>query len=395
MINIVNKEDCCGCKTCSMKCPVNCIMMIRDDEGFSYPKVDIDKCINCSMCEEVCPVLNPKCNDDIEPEAYVAYNIDDVVRDDSTSGGVFSVLAEYVLLKDGVVFGVGFDEEFNVCHSYIEKSDDLGQFRGSKYVESNTLNTFNEVSDFLKQDRYVLYSGTPCQIEGLLNYIGNKSDKLLLVDIFCHGVGSPLYWEKYIEYQKRKYRSEIERVKFREKTYGFLSPTLAIYFNNGKVSKKGHDDDLYWRAFSNCYIFRPSCYKCKFKKKSHVSDFSIGDYWSAEGFGEKFESVNGLTLVMLHSEMAKKIVADNENKMQVSCVDINVALTINGGHQKSMYVASSAIPKHKDRFMSEIDNSDVNTLTKKYIPTTYKIVLKGMFKPILHKFGLLEKIKRG
>ena len=187
MINIIKKQNCCGCYACYNICSQKCINMQSDAEGFWYPLVDTKQCTDCGLCEKVCPILN-KIIVENHPVAYACINKDSKIRELSSSGGLFTIIAEKVIANNGVAFGAGFDGEFNVVHSCTNRMDGLANFRGSKYVQSCIGDTYKQVKDFLRQGRQVLFSGTPCQIAGLRSYLGKDYDNLICLDIVCHGV---------------------------------------------------------------------------------------------------------------------------------------------------------------------------------------------------------------
>lgn len=197
MINITNKYNCCGCGACAQCCPKQCITLDVDKEGFSYPVVDTSVCVDCGLCEQVCPFLHPY--EKREPlRTLAAYNTQEEVRMQSSSGGIFSLLAEKVIQEGGVVFGARFDENWQVTIDYTESIDGLSAFRGSKYVQARTGDTFKQCESFLKADRKVLYSGTPCQVAGLKHFLRKEYGNLLTVDFVCHGVPSPKVWGLYL-----------------------------------------------------------------------------------------------------------------------------------------------------------------------------------------------------
>ena len=205
MISVTNKQNCTGCYACSSICPVAAITMEVDNEGFWYPVVNHSKCTRCGLCTKACPIIETAPHGSLnesEPEAYAAYYTDDQVRLQSSSGGLFTLLAETVISSGGVVFGARFDEDFNVIHDCVEKIEHLYELRGSKYVQSRIGNTFKQVRGFLECDRLVMFTGTPCQISGLKHYLGRDYDNLICQDIICHGVPSPKVWAKYISYRK-------------------------------------------------------------------------------------------------------------------------------------------------------------------------------------------------
>lgn len=228
MIDIVNKKECCGCSACVAICPKSCIQMLQDDEGFEYPNVNVEKCIYCQKCVRICPVYNKKnksyvlaedciskekyirnviSSEESLPDSYVLYNKDRLVRYNSTSGGFFSLIGKYVLSQNGIVYGVAVDENKMIRHIRVENEKDLCKLRGSKYVQSKQINIFSRIEKDLKNKKIVLYTGTPCQVAGLHSFLKESYTNLITVDIFCHGVGSPAYWDKYVKYMENKYKS--------------------------------------------------------------------------------------------------------------------------------------------------------------------------------------------
>jgi coenzyme F420-reducing hydrogenase beta subunit len=263
---IKRKEDCTGCYACSQICPdeIKCISMVKDNEGFWYPKVDYSKCIKCGLCVDVCPILNNKVVENT-PVAYACINKNKSIRLESSSGGLFSLIAEQVIEDGGVVFGAGFDENFEVMHSYIEKKNDIGKFRGSKYVQSKIGNTYKQAESFLKSGRKVLFTGTPCQIAGLKSFLGEPYIGLLCVDLVCHGVPSPDVFKKYIKYRNEKANSQVKRISFRRKDEGWKRFSVSFLFENDTEYRQNLNNDLYMKAFLKNICLRPSCYECKFK----------------------------------------------------------------------------------------------------------------------------------
>lgn len=245
MINIEDKKECCGCSACVQRCPKQCIVMKEDEEGFLYPVVDKEVCIDCGLCEQVCPVLRQR--EEREPlEVYAAFNKNEEVRMQSSSGGIFTALAEPIIKEGGVVFGARFNEDWEVVHDYVETVEGLSAFRGSKYVQSRIGCTFSQAEQFLKQGRKVLFSGTPCQIAGLKLFLRKEYENLLSVDFICHGVPSPGVWRQYLNefivYQGNKKKisffpskpiilnsiRDISRIEFRNKRLGWKKYSFAL-----------------------------------------------------------------------------------------------------------------------------------------------------------------------
>lgn len=224
MISIKDKSKCCGCNLCAIVCPKKCIQMVSDKEGFWYPQINKHACIKCGKCERICPVINKQTMPrNTGRKAYAAIHANEKIRLASSSGGIFTAIAEKVIDRGGVVFGAAFNKDFEVEHIYVERKEDLAKFRGSKYVQGKMGDIYLRVLEFLKMGRPVLFSGTPCQIGALKAFLGKEYDNLLTVDLICHGVPSPMIWSKYVNYRKSlDSTSDLQFVSFRDKQGGDL-----------------------------------------------------------------------------------------------------------------------------------------------------------------------------
>lgn len=391
MINIKEKADCCGCSACMNICPKKCITMEKDEEGFLYPVVDEKRCIHCGLCEKTCPIINKKRANEELQKTYAVYNKNEDIRKNSTSGGFFTSLAEKILEKQGVVFGVAFDKDFIVRHIKVEKKEELYKLRGSKYVQSIVGDTYQKVKELLEKDIYVLYSGTPCQIYGLKNFLKKDYEKLYCVDVICKGVPSPLLWEEYKKNKEKK--DKIKEIYFREKTYGFNSTTMSLYYEKAKPYHKGHESDEMLNLFVKELSSRPSCYRCNFKGKERISDFTIGDCWQVEKMIPEMTDDKGTTLLIVHSKKAEELLK------QIDCIklqqiDFERALELNGGSKKSMYLESAKPNERRKEFYKDFKQLSYEKLINKYCPKTVKTKIKSNLKPILYRLGILNKIKQ-
>lgn len=359
MIEINDKKDCCGCHACYNICPKNAIEMIEDEKGFKYPKIIKERCINCGLCTKVCPIINnQKVNH--EPKAYACYHKNDEIRKKSSSGGIFSLLAEEILDREGIVIGATFDDKYNVVHSYITKKEDLDKLRGSKYVQSSIQDIYRKVKEFLGQDKYVLFTGTPCQVEGLHSYLMKKYDKLYTQDIICHGVPSPLVWRKYLNYRKEIDKEEPKEISFRNKDEGWKKFNLKFNYKD-KNYKKNQHEDLFMQAFLKNTILRESCYNCSFKKKSRVSDLTLADFWGIDKVLPEYDDNKGTSLVIVQSEKGKELLEKIKTKIQIKEVEINEAIKYN----QSM-ITSVKIDTKRDKFFKNLDKMSFDKLVKKY-----------------------------
>lgn len=301
MINILNPKDCCGCSACVERCPKHCISFEEDREGFRYPKIDTSICIECGGCEKVCPVLHKK-----EPvenmKVFAAKICDERIRYDSSSGGVFTVLAEDVIKHGGVVFGARFDDNWEVCHSYADSIEDVSLFRGSKYMQSRIGNSYLLAEKFLKDGRIVLFTGAPCQIAGLKGFLRHEYENLVTADFICHGVPSPKVWRKYLQQLINEKivgpsLKEIEKIDFRAKNHGWTNFDMRIYSKDGNIDDP-HIDNPYYKAFNTNVLLRPICFSCPFKGGRSGSDFTIADFWGISKIEPEMHDDKGTSMVI-------------------------------------------------------------------------------------------------
>lgn len=339
MLELANNKQCCGCGACENVCPQSCIEMRRNGEGFLYPTVNVDKCIGCGMCEKSCPVLNTETNPpSIVKAAYAAFTIDEEVRLESSSGGIFSELAEYVLQNGGVVFGCAMSEDCKKArHIMIEKPKDLKYLRGSKYLQSEIGRTYRETKEMLKRQTLVLYSGTPCQIAGLKAYLGNNTyDNLLTVDVICHGVSPQSVWKNYLCTLENKFSANADTVSFRNKLYGWKNFNLSCSFKNGSEYHGKVGYDLFLKGFVSDYYLRESCYNCKFKGKNIQSNITLGDFWGIDNVLPEINDDKGVSVVLVHSEKGQSAINSILNKIKLFEVSEQNALASNPAYYKSV-----------------------------------------------------------
>lgn len=302
MDHLTTKGRCNGCHACYQACPVAAISMQPDTDGFLYPVIDAATCINCGKCDRVCPVLNPPTLNPLE-DAYACYAADPEVHSASSSGGVFAVLAEEILSDGGVVFGAAFDETMQVHHLAAETPEQLQALKQTKYVQSAIGSTYAEAERFLQAGRPVLFSGTPCQIAGLKNYLGKEYPGLVTMDLICHGVPAPGIWEQYL--QDISGGRPIKTVTFRNKRNGMGHVTLDYTLQDGTVIQENYGDSLYIKGFIQNLYIRPSCTHCPFKGAKRCSDITVGDFWGAKEHHPNMVNPKGVSAVLLHSEKAK------------------------------------------------------------------------------------------
>lgn len=308
MINIIDKHNCCGCNACKQACPKQCINTVQDIEGFLYPVVNKNLCIDCGLCEKVCPCINQN-EKKLPKEVYASYTENEDIRLRSSSGGVFFTIAEYIINLSGIVFGARYNENWEVIHDYTKTLEGLYKFQGSKYVQSYIGETYINVRNFLRQDRYVLFSGTPCQIAGLKNFLRKDYDKLLTIEIACHGVPSPKVWKSYLDYINPN-RLRITDINLRNKSRGWKKYTYLIKAKDKVLLDDFAYTSYYSKGFALNLSLRPSCYKCPSKNFKSGADITLADCWGIERINEILDDDKGLSTIIVNSEKAKRIIDD-------------------------------------------------------------------------------------
>lgn len=312
--------SCNGCAACAGICPKKCIDMVPDPEGFLRPVVDRTACAGCGLCQKVCPVLHPPVAPDREPELLAAVGLDDDDRMQASSGGVFILLARYVLERQGVVFGAAFQPDFSVAHDYAESEPEVYRFCGSKYLQSRIGDSYQKARAFLEQGRHVLFTGTPCQIIGLKSFLGKDYDKLISMDIICHGVPSPAVWQRYVQARTEKDGAgPPDHITFRSKSKSWSRYEIVFRYE-GKEYRVQYGNDPYMRGFLRDLYLRPSCHQCIAKGTRRVSDITLADLWGAEKLCPELYDDKGTSLVMLHSEKGKEVWDDIRHKLRCAPV---------------------------------------------------------------------------
>lgn len=388
------KRNCSGCAACYSVCPVHCIEMKYDEEGFYYPYVDGLKCICCDKCKSVCPYLNPGDDRSDYMKVYGIQNIFEEIRMKSTAGGGFSVLADYVLAKGGVVYGAGFDDNMHVIHKGVTKVEQLEELRMSKYTQSDIGNCFTEIKNLLKSNTKVLFVGLPCQVEGLLIFLkGMNTIDLLTADLKCYGVPSPELYDRWITFLTKKYGSLVKHVYFRDKKYGYAGVNVKVVLSNGKVLEDNLDVKSYGKTMFSKLGLRPSCYECVFRKRKKLADFTIGDTWEIGKYAPNMDDNKGTTQLEIHTDKGIEVFKELTNN--VICI-----------HMYDMYGKElEEYLKKEERvydldinrrvyFFDDMHKLDYGSLMKKHFPVSKKEFINNISKPLIHKFPFSEYVFR-
>lgn len=386
-IERLKTADCCGCYACKTACPTQCIEMLEDGEGFWYPKIDTARCVGCDVCEKVCPALKQeKESHDLPPKAYAAINKDETVRKESSSGGIFTLLAEQILSEGGVVFGAAFSENCReVNHIPVERPEELYRLRGSKYVQSRIGETYRQVQEALNGGRKVLFTGTPCQIEGLKTFLGKDHAGLLCVDIICHGVPSPKVWKEYVKYREESAGAPVRQTFFRHKKYGWKMFSVLCEFSNETVYVENLSKDFYMQAFLKNACLRPSCHQCHYKKLNRVSDLTLADFWGIEQVMPEMDDDQGTSLLLVHTEKGEELLKCLSSAMTCKAADVKRAVEFNSAAVKSV-----PIHENRDVFFADLDKMPFDRLVKRYI---IKMTAKERIVGLLKKMGLWNVVQ--
>lgn len=306
-IDLNNKHyNCTGCRACEQICPSGAIKMKEDDEGFIIPKVDKTKCTNCGLCVKICPQLNILNIKNTNQQVIAAKSKNDEIRAKSSSGGIFSILANYVIENGGIVYGAKFDKDLNLIQKGVYDKKELDALRGSKYIQSDTLNTYKEVKQNLINKKMVLYVGTPCQIAGLKSFIGVEYDNLITIDLICHGVPSQKLFSKYIKWIENKEKSKVLSYEFRNKEKSGWGLTLKISFSDGKNKYINSNLDPYYKSFTESKTYRECCYSCKYANTNRVGDITIGDFWGIDKEIPEFYDDKGVSVIIINTNKGKE-----------------------------------------------------------------------------------------
>ncbi len=316
-----NKGECVGCLACMAVCPFGAIEAITDDRGFTYPAIDQEKCRDCGKCKAVCPAVIRQGGCDTASQGYYAVSHRErEVLGRSQSGGLFTAFSDAVLDRGGVVYGCIYDQKkHRAVHARASTKTERDEMCGSKYIPSEILPVFEMVGRDLQDSKYVLFTGTPCQCDGLKSYLkimGLSDEKLLTADLICHGVPSPLLWREHIKYLEKKYKGAVEKAVFRDKSYGWHSHYESFWIEGNKYSEQGFGN-LY---NSNCCL-RSSCYECRYAGLSRCSDLTMGDAWAAVR-GEETGDQNGESLLILNTDKGRRAFDDCKGAFHFRQVDI-------------------------------------------------------------------------
>ena len=388
------KIECSGCTACANACPQNCIEMQADEEGFLYPVINEAVCIQCNKCISVCPMKtcaerNPS------KDTYVIRTMDRDILDQSSSGGFFSGIAQYILEEGGIVVGVVFDEKFEVRHTLTDTYSKIVNMRGSKYVQSIIGNQFQQIKEYLKQGRKVLFTGTPCQVDGLHKYLGKEYDNLICVDFVCHGVASPEVWRIYKDNLVARYKSNLEEYSFRSKYCGHHNFGTYAKFSDGTEYRRddqSEEKDFMHMAYFNELCSRPSCHACLFKSLERSSDITMYDCWNFEKLTGMQDDDQGYSTIITHTHKADVILDKIKEDYFIKKVDLQKSIEMDGGNAIFSMVPNGKRTEFLRDVLSGMPLDEVANIYFKE-SNNVKKVIRAYLVNILKKIGLFTYLR--
>lgn len=372
MIDQVKASECCGCKACMDACSHGAISFKEGTDGFQYPKLDQERCIQCGLCIKTCPILNRE-----SPAEPIASNVlaaqckDRTVRSNSSSGGIFSVLARMVLEKGGVVYGAALDGQMQLRHVKAEDCEGLSGLMGSKYIQSDTTGIYQSVKEQLLAGRQVLFSGTPCQVRALRLFLRKPFDNLLTVDVVCHGVPSQASFDRYRSTLEKKKGARITGTNFRSKASGWKSFSVEISYANGNRTLAEHHQDMFMRGFLANHNLRRSCYHCPANHYRSGSDLTLGDFWSYVHEHGRFDGDEGVSAVIIHTEQGRKALQKCEAAFDAENQELSRLVACNHVLEKSVEQ-----PSNRDAYLALVMTGKFEKADDLYICRTTRERIK-------------------
>lgn len=380
-MQIVNKHQCYGCGSCVQECSQHAINMKMDTNGFYYPEIDQTKCIECGQCKNVCPALWVRPGEGGDYKFYSGYYAQPEVVLKSSSGGMFHSIAEWIIKMHGVVFGAAYTDDYMVAHRYVETMEDLELLYRSKYVQSKIGNTYQDVVKFLKQDRWVFFVGSSCQVAGLKRYLKKDYDKLITMDYVCGSAFSPEVYMLYLKELESNARSRITEVNFRDKSKATWKDFyFTIYFENGtEYREKWYENAYIQGAFSKLYT-RDSCFNCQYKKMNSGSDFTCGDMWKKNQVLTK-EEEQGISVLIVKTKKAERLFREISDRL------IYHRIQVEAMRETSHLFSTCTRHPNAEKFRESMHNGKYDSLTQ-LIWKNLTISEKNGIEELGKKFGV-------
>lgn len=382
VIEKLNQQLCCGCAACGEICAKNAIQMVRNSEGFLYPNIDESLCIDCGMCDKVCPILNAeqlKHND--EQQVYAAVNKDNDILKESSSGGIFSVIADYVLDNGGVVCGAAFEDDLHLHHVIIDTKSELQRLRGSKYITSENDGAYKEIKQLLNQGRLVYYTGTGCQVAGLRAYLRKEYDNLVTSDLVCHGTPSPKIFSAFISKLEKEEGVKIVNYLFRDKKVNGWSCSSSSSSRDLRTGEIRHHEfnkiqNAYFNAFISGSMNREGCYKCPFAETHRTGDITLADYWGVKQFHPEIQAFKGVSAIIVNTSKGQQLLNILKTNISLTPSKMEWVAVVNAN-----LVKTTPRPERRNTIYKELEE-DSDKLINSFISNTHYV---GYIKYFLKK----------
>lgn len=395
-VKIVSPQKCMGCYACLDVCRFQAIKMVQNKQGFYYPEINDEVCTDCSACEKKCPALTETCVPlgkcsftDGKPSAYAVKCLDEKIRFGSASGGVFPALAKRFLSEGGIVFGAGFAEDWTVRHKSIIQESDISQLQSSKYAQSDMTGIYEQVGKCLKAGRKVMFTGTPCQIAALHNFLGGRwPEGIIVVDLFCHGVSSPGLLERYLK-ETVPENEMIHSIAFRHKERGWEKYNMRIEYGDNMVYSKAFRKDPFLSAFCGRVSLRESCYRCSAKGFPRHSDLTLGDFWMVDRVFPDMNDKKGVSIVLTNTNKGKQYLSALKDDLEIREIPEDVFSDI---YQKSG--TPVARPACRDTFFDLVENKSIQYAAAHLCKTPLKEALVGKVRIAMVKMGIYDRLRR-
>ena len=393
---ITDIDRCCGCGVCAVVCPKGCISMHDDEEGFKRPVLNPSLCIECGLCQKSCPVnvCPPQTEDhtSFKPIVFACRNKDKQILEQSSSGGVFALLADTVIKKGGVVYGADFNGQNEVCHIRVDNDCDIERLMGSKYVQSNKKDIWQQIKSDLKDGRLVLFSGTLCENGALRSYLKKNYDNLICVDFICMGTPSPAVWKRHISDLEDKYGGQAKTISFRTKKYGAYTHSLSVVFDNGKYYWRPQFAEPYVKSFHSRIYLRKSCHNCSYKQAHRNTDLTLADFWSIQSTDIKIPTDKGVSMVIVNGPKGKKIFESISVGLEYEQTTIEVAKRV-----QPMLTSSCTPSSNRGDFFKQFNTHPEISFAKiigQYEPISIKDKIRAYLKSIDWLRHIVQKRKR-
>lgn len=387
----INDDLCTGCSLCSIICPEKAIDMEISEEGFAVPHVKKSLCNDCDKCNNSCPIMcESKINTESkEKKVYACQAVDKMLLIEATAGGLFPVLATEVIRHGGVVYGAAYDSTMKVVHKAATSVEELKQFNGSKYVQSDITNALVEIQDYLKAGKTVLFSGTPCQVDAAKTISGTTDNGCLItMDVICYGVPSPALFQAFIATMEKRMKAKVIDFRFRDKhKYGWSHTTVITYRDqNGQVfseTEPNYANIPYYKMFGYRDCYRKSCYYCKYNNLDRCSDITTGNYWGIENNSTAFKSNLGVSMAICNTEKGKTLLTDVKDKLILEEHTLEEVVLANDA-----LIKGSTLPKRREQiYKCFIKKGFEKTYNKYYAETVYR-------KTRMRLSAFLQKVKQ-